>query len=47
MLEAIIGDIIGSVYEWNNIKIKYFPLFRKDYFFTDDTVMTCAVQKRL
>ena len=28
MLGAIIGDIIGSVYEWNNIRTKEFPLFR-------------------
>lgn len=42
MLGAIIGDIIGSVYEWNNIKTKDFSLFRKDCFFTDDTVMTVA-----
>ena len=27
MLGAIIGDIVGSVYEWNNIKTKNFPLF--------------------
>ena len=40
MLGAIIGDIVGSVYEWNNIKTKDFPLFRDDCFFTDDTVMT-------
>ena len=32
MLGAIIGDIIGSVYEWNNIKQKDLPLFRKDCF---------------
>ena len=38
MLGAIIGDIVGSVYEWNNIKTKDFPLFREDCFFTDDTV---------
>jgi len=38
MLGAIVGDIVGSVYEWNNIKTKDFPLFRKDCFFTDDTV---------
>ena len=38
MLGAIIGDVIGSVYEWNNIKTKDFPLFREDCFFTDDTV---------
>ena len=43
MLGAIIGDIVGSVYEWHNIKTKDFPLFRDDCFFTDDTVMTCAV----
>ena len=40
---AIIGDIVGSVYEWHNIKTKDFPLFRDDCFFTDDTVMTIAV----
>lgn len=27
MLGAIIGDIVGSVYEWHNIKTKDFPLF--------------------
>ena len=43
MLGAIVGDIVGSVYEWNNIKTKDFPLFRENCFFTDDTVMTCAV----
>lgn len=43
VLGAIIGDIVGSVYEWNNIKTKDFPLFPDDCFFTDDTVMTVAV----
>lgn len=47
MLGAIIGDIVGSVYEWNNIKTKDFPLFRYDCFFTDDTVMTCAVAEAI
>ena len=47
MLGAIVGDIVGSVYEWNNIKTKDFPLFREDCFFTDDTVMTCAVAEAL
>jgi type I restriction enzyme M protein len=42
MLGAIIGDIIGSVYEWNNIKTKEFELFKSQCFFTDDSVMTCA-----
>lgn len=43
MMGAIIGDIVGSVYEWHNIKTKDFPLFRDDCFFTDDTIMTIAV----
>lgn len=47
MMGAIIGDIVGSVYEWHNIKIKEFPLFRDDCFFTDDTVMTIAVAEAL
>ena len=47
MLGAITGDIVGSVYEWNNIKTKEFPLFRDDCFFTDDTVMTCAVAEAI
>ena len=47
MLGAIVGDIVGSVYEWHNIKTKEFPLFRDDCFFTDDTVMTCAVAEAI
>ncbi len=47
MMGAIIGDIVGSVYEFNNIKTKDFPLFRKDCFFTDDTVMTIAVAEAI
>lgn len=47
MLGAMIGDIVGSVYEWNNIKTKDFPLFRDDCFFTDDTVMTIATADAL
>ena len=43
MIGAIIGDIVGSVYEWNNIKTKDFPLFQEDSTFTDDSVMTAAV----
>lgn len=43
MLGAIIGDIVGSVYEFDNIKTKDFDLFKPDCRFTDDTVMTCAV----
>lgn len=47
MLGAIIGDIVGSKYEFNNIKTKEFELFDKDCFFTDDSVMTLAVAKSL
>ena len=47
MFGAIIGDIVGSVYEWNNIKTKDFPLFRDECFFTDDTVMTIATADAL
>ena len=43
MLGAIAGDIIGSIYEWNNIKTKDFPLFSPGCRFTDDTVLTIAV----
>ncbi len=43
MKGAIIGDIIGSVYEFHNHKSKDFPLFSQKGFFTDDTVMTIAV----
>lgn len=47
MLGAIIGDVVGSVYEWNNIKTKDFELFKPNCFFTDDTVMTVAVAKAI
>lgn len=47
MIGAVIGDIVGSVYEWNNIKTKEFPFFQDKCFFTDDTVMTVAVAEGL
>ena len=47
MKGAIIGDIIGSIYEFHNIKTKDFPLFSPKCFFTDDTVMTLAVAEWL
>ena len=43
MLGAIIGDIVGSIYEFDNIKTKDFNLFTNEMFFTDDTVMTIAI----
>lgn len=42
MLGAIIGDIIGSIYERHPVKNKKFKLFSEDSRFTDDTVMTIA-----
>ena len=47
MTGAIIGDIVGSIYEFDNIKTKEFKLFDKSCMFTDDTVMTVAVAKAL
>ncbi len=47
MYGAIIGDIVGSRFEWNNIKTKEFDLFTDHCFFTDDSVMTIAVGKAL
>ena len=43
MLGAIIGDTVGSVYEFNNIKTTKFPLFDPRCNYTDDSVMTMAV----
>jgi len=47
MYGAILGDIVGSPYEFDayNIKTKDFPLFSPESIFTDDTVMTLAVAK--
>lgn len=47
MIGAIIGDIVGSRFEWNNIKSKDFDLFTAGCFFTDDSVMTIAVADAL
>lgn len=47
MFGAIVGDIVGSVYEFNNIKTKDFRLFDPHCHFTDDTVMTFAIAEAL
>ena len=48
MYGAILGDIIGSPYEFDmGGKTKEFPLFSKASQFTDDTVMTIAVAEAL
>ena len=44
MLGAIAGDVIGSIYERDNVKTPDFgPLFQRFSRPTDDTVLTCAV----
>ena len=48
MYGAILGDIIGSPYEFDRGgKTKVFPLFTKNSKFTDDSVMTVAVADAL
>jgi ADP-ribosylglycohydrolase len=47
MIGALVGDIVGSVYEWHNIKTKDFPLFSGKCFFTDDSVLTIALADSL
>lgn len=43
MIGAIIGDIVGSRFEFNNAKGGNFALFTKQCDFTDDTICTVAV----
>ena len=43
MLGAIIGDIVGSRFEFNNIHTKDFEFFHDDCHITDDSAMTIAV----
>ena len=47
MLGAIIGDIIGSRFEWANIKTKDFRLFTTKCFATDDSIMTLAIGRAI
>ncbi len=47
MLGAIIGDIVGSRFEFNNHRDKDFQLFTKDCQVTDDSIMTLAVAKAI
>lgn len=46
MLGAIIGDIVGSRFEWDNYKAKDFEFFTNDCFFTDDSVMSLGYVRR-
>lgn len=47
ILGAVVGDIVGSVYEFNNYRAKDFEFFNANSKFTDDTVMTLAVADAL
>jgi len=49
MLGAIIGDIVGSRFEFNNIRTKSFKLFETDGQSrpTDDSIMTLAIAEAL
>lgn len=45
MIGSFIGDIVGSIYEFSNIKTKCFPFYGPNedaLFFTDDSVLTGA-----
>ncbi|MDR2793704.1 MAG: ADP-ribosylglycohydrolase family protein [Treponema sp.] len=42
IIGAIAGDVIGSVYEWRNVKAVDFDLFCHKSTFTDDSVLTVA-----
>ena len=47
MLGAIFGDIVGSVYEFDNTHDPAFPLLTRWSRPTDDSIMTLAVAKAL
>ena len=47
MIGAIIGDIIGSRFEFNNHRSKDFKLFTDECEVTDDSIMTIAVAKAI
>jgi len=47
LVGAIIGDVIGSVFENRNMKTVDFDLFSRFSCFTDDTVLTVAVAEAI
>ena len=47
MLGAIIGDIVGSRFEWNNIKSKEFDFLNYKCEVTDDSIMSLAIAKAI
>lgn len=47
MIGALIGDIVGSRFEFDNHRSMEFNLFTEDCFVTDDSIMTLAVAKAI
>jgi len=47
MLGAVVGDTVGSVYEFDNTRDYNFPLFRNISIYTDDSIVSFAVAKWL
>ena len=47
MLGALIGDIVGSRFEWNNIKTKEFEFLVHNCYPTDDSIMTLAIAQAI
>ena len=47
MLGAIIGDIVGSRFEWNNNRSKDFDFLTYKCFPTDDSIMSLAVAQAI
>lgn len=47
MLGAIIGDIVGSRFEWNNNRSKQFDFLTYKCSVTDDSIMSLAIAKAL
>lgn len=47
MLGAIIGDMAGSIYEFDNIKSREFELLSERCEPTDDSILTCAIARAL
>lgn len=47
MLGAIVGDIVGSRFEWHNIKTKEFELFHYKCRPTDDSIMSLTLAKAI
>ena len=47
ILGAIIGDVVGRPYEFDNIKTKEFELVTERSRFSDDSIMTLAIANAL